>query len=1279
MQLRIWLDLTSEQRRSRLLEGLDSWVKLGLLSEDQILDLAEKMSEPVANAAEGLAEAAPPAFDSPEPVAVNIMSELAPPEASKVTRVLRFPWKAIALSGMASLAPSLLEEISVIWLLFLGVFLVVVSSGVLAASQWESFSAVGQYAVLLAYTLVFWGASVWAQRQERLQATARMLALATLLLIPINFWMIDALGVLSGPLGVLVGGLSALLLSCLPMKLLAHRSNQLNLIGLSWLQIGWLSGWGLWPVAVTYLGTVGTAANLTYQDRQSAVSVDAAEGDVSPSRVLSFDVLAVALSVLILLFRSLFVAQVLPHQLGLAAGICGWLLAWIARNQASQQIWARVGAGLLLLGWAVSVSHQPPWQAIGVSGLALWLIGKRLKAHWRKEYLFALIGVAGQTYWLFGVAIPSSIKDPVLTRLSSWLSAQPVSSSEWLSLGFFPFLLGLLIFAGLLRRWQQVGLAKQTERVGLGLGVALVLLGLSNRFTAAATLLLLTATLAFVLSRRSSKGLVGLTHGTGLLALAAAVNYFLPALRGEAWAYGVLGVAIAQLLLHLVLRNEHWPLILWRAGLGTAALSYGLLITTIPETQPNWIWLAVPVTLTVVVNHRRALQPQLAAKATMVTSLLYLPWMTGWPSVTVGFAVGALCTGINSWRWRSRWAALFAIGAGLGAVISSLWYLSGRRDGWLLIGCAIALWAMWLLQRTLVRRSGELADLYRRAAQVWGGVLMLALLLWGSLIALLTLPEYSYLVGAEDYVSYVLAAVILLMAALLEFIRYRPAEWRYWSLAWAVEIAVVLGLWLLGMTIGQVAVATLALGLLTQVTGDLWAARRPPYRASWHGIPIAYAALGALLGHSQFQADSGLYMLFAGAIALGIGRRQPALNPLSYLGLIVCSVGAYELLIYRLLQASGGQTGDGLTLLAAMGLAIALVERFLSPWLLRYLRVPSAGLSGVAHAHWALGSGLAVFAALEGLSQPRGIALWTVVSGLLAAYALIVGNRRWTPQTFVSTHTIWTSLGILEGLFCLTYDRFVWFYDRTLLLSWGGVIACAVGFVIYRAPWQRWGWPLRPWRWLGLWLPLSALAVALNYQIPTQTLLIVGAFYAGMAKQYDRIRLSYLSVLLFDWALLRYLAEQSWLTGLAFSLVAGLSVLYVAEVEPYFNEVSQKRQRHWLRILASGLIGVTALYQAEVYEPMLAYAGLTLALCTGLIFAGLGLKVRAFLYVGTSIFILQIVRVLWLFINDNSLLLWAVGIVLGLALIWVAATFESRRSQITSHFESWTSALATWD
>jgi len=93
---------------------------------------------------------------------------------------------------LTSMLQSLGAELSVRWLLFLGLFLVVVSSGVLAASQWERFPASGQYGVLFLYTLSFWGFSFWAGRQDNLRLTAQTLLIATLLLIPVNFWAMDS-------------------------------------------------------------------------------------------------------------------------------------------------------------------------------------------------------------------------------------------------------------------------------------------------------------------------------------------------------------------------------------------------------------------------------------------------------------------------------------------------------------------------------------------------------------------------------------------------------------------------------------------------------------------------------------------------------------------------------------------------------------------------------------------------------------------------------------------------------------------------------------------------------------------------------------------------------------------------------------------------------------------------------------------------------------------------------------------------------------------------------
>ncbi|MEM8506129.1 MAG: hypothetical protein AAF716_23635, partial [Cyanobacteria bacterium P01_D01_bin.1] len=381
MRLNIRLDLALPQVSSRLLEGLDHWVELGLLSEAQVRELALTMSEPL-----------PIAYKRPD--ADNAESLDEPSTALSETQTVSPTVLAVERSPnrITQAVAALVEEISVIWLLCLGVFLVVVSSGVLAASQWDAFSAVGQYCVLFAYTLAFWGASVWAQRQENLRSTGRMLALATMLLIPVNFWMMDRFGALSSGIGFAVCSVAAIALTLLPLglsnQLMPRRINRVNLIGLSWLHWGW--GFAVWPVLATYIGTISTAANLVHQDRYSAESVAlsasstedpeaSAEEDPAAALVadpavdsgLPFDVLTVMLSGVILLARSLLIAQVPPARLGLAAGICGWLLIWLTRQKASRVVWERAGFGLLGVGWLVTIGQEPPLQAIAISLLAL--------------------------------------------------------------------------------------------------------------------------------------------------------------------------------------------------------------------------------------------------------------------------------------------------------------------------------------------------------------------------------------------------------------------------------------------------------------------------------------------------------------------------------------------------------------------------------------------------------------------------------------------------------------------------------------------------------------------------------------------------------------------------------------------------------------------------------------------------------------------------------------------------------------------------------------------
>src|SRR6478672_5896014 len=152
------------QATSALLEGLEVWQHLGLLSDTQIKQVGDRylscaLPEPVLVTAALAREAEPESDFVIEPV-----------ERSRPRPRTRTGAKVLTQQNnvVAQRLQSLMAEISVIWLLFLGVFMVVVSSGVLAASQWRNFPPTGQYGILLAYTLAFWAVGLWAAKRPNL-------------------------------------------------------------------------------------------------------------------------------------------------------------------------------------------------------------------------------------------------------------------------------------------------------------------------------------------------------------------------------------------------------------------------------------------------------------------------------------------------------------------------------------------------------------------------------------------------------------------------------------------------------------------------------------------------------------------------------------------------------------------------------------------------------------------------------------------------------------------------------------------------------------------------------------------------------------------------------------------------------------------------------------------------------------------------------------------------------------------------------------------------------
>ncbi len=1252
---------------SALLEGLEVWLRLGLLTEIQVRGLCqEHLTCP-------LPTIAPVVTSSPSESAdiATIPDLVLPTPPTPAARRNTTRSKRDRSSGVLQ---SFMAEVSVLWLLFLGVFLIVVSSAVLAASQWRNFSPVGQYGILFAYTLVFWGISAWARRQPNLQLTARMLQVTTLLIIPVNFWMMDGFKLWNFPLGWIVAPVAALSLTGILVHLLQPSVSVsgltlANSIGLSWLHWGWSVI--NFPLIATYIGTIGTAFALFYQSRNRRL-----EAEASISNSISLGGVTITFATLLLVGRAILGAKIPLSNLGLALGICGWLLGWLSRRERQLEIWSNLGWVLLLAGWLVAVGEIPQ-QAIAVSVLALWLLADRLFRLKQSADLIALFLVGLQSFWLLWRALPWQLKQEVIA-FGIRFAGNEFMPQSLIGLGVFPYVILTLFLAAYLRRQEEERLAQQAEGMALILGLLLTSVSFLNPLVRVINLLVSFITLAVVVILRTAAGtgLIYLTHIAGLVTIATWINYIFPNLTVNTWLIILLGGAIAEWIFSIGNNWQQWRRSSWYLGLVLAAISYTQLFNPALQNPKDWylIWSIVPAALTLLSYLPNFLEPRMANWLSVAAILAIQPLtIIAKPTRLASLLIATILMLLNTQKLPRLLPALLTVGFGLSCGGTVIWEVFSERMtiGWWVTVLAIAPLILWLLHSWLRKDSSRLRQVYSAATDGWA-------------IAL-TIPTLTFLIGynisAYWYPSVTAVEFIFASGFITIGLLYRtwnlPTNGSFYSLALAVELLVASIIASSNRSVLGLAIATLTLGLTTQLAGDFVASRREtnPYLSSWHAIPIFYAFLGLMIAHHKFDAYTGLYTLAAALVGIGIGRRNVNFKPISYLSIFAVSAAAYELLIYQLLQAKAGNPGDGLTLLAALAIAIAILQRLLARWLLPYLRLDNAELKAIAHLHWLAGSGLILLALINSLSTP-GEKIWLAVTTILAVYALIQGR----------SNASWTYAGILELGIAIAYGLHLVLPD-SVLLNWSPAIACFFAYFMYVLPWTSWGWSATPWQNSAIILPISIIiineAISLTFwSVSIQSLLIVAAFYAWIAKARSQVRLSYLSVGLANWAIIRIFNAQSIAEPLWYALLWGASLLYIAQIDPALRSPSGRETRHLLRCLAIGLICFTALYQAEVgiFGISSLFLGfLTIGLAIAVIMIGIALRVRAFLYIGTLTFIIRVLRQVWLFINDYSLFLWAIGIVAGSLLIWIALTFEARRSQAIAFVQYWMTELENWE
>ncbi len=1247
-----------------LLDGLENWLQLGLLSDRHVRELCRQYlvcpvpvpeTEPEAEL-KLLTVNPAQRKEAQEPIAAF---NAEPPAESTAQRN---GWMSQFLQG-------LMNEVSVIWLLCLGVFLVVMSSGVLAASQWQHVPPIGQYGILFGYTIAFVVASLWTGAQPHLQVTSWMLQIASLLIIPVNFWMMDGFHLLQTPLGMGIAAIAALALSGATLRLMPRPPNPIwvigNVIGLNWLHWGW--GWAPVPLMATYAGCIGTSLVLFQQDRRSPRSADPDLTQAWWTRLVQSDIV-LPFAVLLLLFRASVVAAVPPQQLGLALGICGWLLCWLARKNQAKQTWYWIGVGLLICGWFASFAAEPPWQALLVTGLGLWLLGDRLLRYRQPREVVGIFLLGLASVGLLVRIIPLDMRDAVIAMCTTGLGPLGMPDALW-GVGLYPYLWGVVGLAHRLRRWQQPVLVRTAHTLAWILGVGLVGLSVANPSLRSLSLWLTLATLIVTLRQQPSVGkvLANIAHLVGLAALASTVDNLAPHFGMHQWGVAVLiGMMLEWIALLLLARSSLWQKSTWFVGLGLAGLGYLLLFTSVGFRAAVWgsATLLIPTALTALIFFPQFhwIEQAIGFSVGSAIAVQFLTFEAVIPRL-MGLVLGAVLMTLNTMRRPQLLTAVLSVGFGLAGSSAIVWEIWNDIAFQVWFNLAvIPLWALWGLRHILNRRTSILSRSYRLALDGWA-IAVMALMLIVASVGALAKWDFSGMVWLSPHHWSYPTASLLVVAALLY--RYWQAPNQGWlvGIAGAVEVSLIWTLDYLRQPLSTMAIATIALGILTVLIGE-WRVRRTgePYPWSWNLIPLGYGAFGWLLSLPEWSATSGLYPIALALIAMGVGRRQPQWMPVTLLGLAALSFGSFELLLYPLLKAQGRQAGDGFVALGALGLGFAIIEYPLERGGARLLNLAPNILRIYGQIHWGLASVLLAIALSLPLST-TGESLWGLEMLLLGGYALLQGKRQ----------APWIYLGLIEIFAALGETLYV-HIPSSQLLPWAAAIASGVALGLYSLPWQRWGWPKSPFLHVALAVPLL-VAMFTAPAINTSTLLLTGGFYGWMAFVSQATRLSYVGLALTNVAALRLLSELHLTSQVWGVSLVGLSLLFVAQIDPALRSPSRREIRHLLRCFAVGLISVTVLYESDPHF----WGGLlAIALSLGLVVMGLLLRVRAFLYLGTLTFIAKVVRIIWIFIADESLVLWGLGIAVGLLLIWVAATFEARRSQVTALLQYWMGELEQW-
>ncbi|AFY37330.1 hypothetical protein Lepto7376_0956 [[Leptolyngbya] sp. PCC 7376] len=1279
-----WIRLALSTEHPELLQGLESLRKLGLISDKVVRNIGRSHLS----------------CSLPDP---QIISESDIPQDWEEITV---PIPSVLTPKIPTMPPVLsrfFEELSVRWLLFLGVFLVVLSSGVLVASQWANFPAVGQYLVLWSYTAAFGWVGFWASKQKELTLTSQTLQTVAILLVPLNFWAVDQFGVWRSPWQSVVA-IAAIFGLFLSIGTFAKKNNWSKPIFTGFFALG-LFQWGwetfLNPIVGVYLGISVIIVILwgipLFAKRSHPQKIPENIG-------LEFLLFGLGL----LLFRAIAIVSIPIGELGLGVGMLGWLLTELEANkiersdtqttaEAIAHPWETGGALLLVLGWLATVGSYP-WQVLGVSALAVvWLIQK-LRRDWRVEDLIALFVVGLQGGILCRDVIPTSFRSSVTTAAVEFSQAQDFPYSVY-SVTLLPYLLIWAVAAIWFYRTDKKRLARTSEYLLLGLGAILAVLSLPNP-TWRALNFSISAGVWFYFAQYSRPYLrqkyLYLSHGMGLLAIAGIFERIFPQTSFLVWGYFCLFLVITEWTFYLLPlkapSQKKWQWSSWQFGIGLALGSWILLALAPLGNEPLYRlgWAIVPCFLTAIALNKKG---QLRRQAvTLSHGTLMLLTFGGFSTIVneSGFMLGlgsyegnvayflrlglAIALGLMLINVRlmplKLWAHLHLL---FGTALAWSFILGDLREPQWPLFCVISSGIFWGFTTLLQRHRRYLGRLYTKVCHQWGFV-------FAGLASLLfvenSLAQWEqYWLPADVHPEIFLGSGLLLIVLLLRYWQ-NPKNEAFVMAGIAIETGLTEGVLLQGDVRLAIAAGNLIFAAL------FWLLQQRILRskklAVWQAYPLLFTLMGLGWRMEAFNSITGLITAVAGLLFLAIAAQTYHIRPLRFLGFGCITWGIYETVIYQMRQSPGDNIGDGLTVLALVGILLALIYRVTHAIANRGERtvlasIPLKEFLIIAHLHWAIAAAFKLFTLPYILPTPPTFRILAIATNIgLALYAIIQANTSQNPDAEESKWAEWwIYVGAIELITTSIQARWMWTQLETVD-PFRVLLVSLLALMIFQLPWKNMGWQQAPWHRVGIAMPALCLVMTASSDVSYLSLGSITLVYLRIAQIQKNVRWGYLSLIFGNWLIGKILFAFDLLQPLSYALQIGLSILLIAQIDPDFQDRKKRSTRHLLRMCGSALICVIALIYYQEF-------GITPAIISlAFVFLGIGTQVRAFLYNGTITLIVTGIYQLVILIDSYSFAKWVVGLVAGIFLISVAANFEKRRLQILKVLQNWVEELEHW-